>query len=131
MFRENRNKLVDIAEHFIRKSGISDKTISTTMQIIHFFIPLITMLIVLFGTKFWVLLVIFYSIVVFISFFMFEGCILSSLEHRFTVEDFTVIDPLLTLINVDLTYENRYTYSIYSSILGFLLMVVIYSKRHF
>ena len=129
MFREKRKEVVDVAEKLLRKTGLTDKTICTILRTLHFGITLITVSILLFGSKRWVLIVLFFNILVYILFYLYEGCILSSLEHRFTKEEFTVIDPFITFFNAELTHENRYTYSIYSSMLGFSLTIVIYYMR--
>jgi hypothetical protein len=135
MFRENRKTLVDNAEQIIRNnwlvknSGITDKTICFVLRAVHFVVPLFTGLILLFGTKFWFFVVIFINLLIYALFFIFEGCILSSLEQRFATDDFTVIDPLLMFLRADLTKENREKYTIISNIITSLFTVVLYYVR--
>ena len=64
-------------------------------------------------------------------FFVFDGCILTRLERRFSKkgDDFTMIDPFLILLRVEVTNENRIMYSIYSSLLGFIATYLIYYYR--
>ena len=73
--------------------------------------------------------VIAFNIFVFILFFIFDGCIISRLEQKFTHDDFTVIDPFLELINIETTNDNRKWYSFYSAIVGFVLTFVLYYYR--
>lgn len=129
MFRTKRKTLVDDAEKLIRKIGLTDKTVCFILRALHFGVSIFTIITLFFGSKNWVLLVFILNIMIYILFYIFEGCILSSLEHRFTNEQFTVIDPFLSLMNVPLTNENRYTYSIYSSLFGFSLTLGIYYVR--
>ena len=70
-------------------------------------------------------------ILIFIMFFAFDGCILTRIERRFSenCDDFTVIDPILNLIHVNRTNENRMIYSVYLSLIGFLATYLIYYYR--
>jgi hypothetical protein len=129
VYKNVRNTFLNNAESIIRKSGLSDKVICTVLRIIHFVIPVITIILLIIGTKELFLIIIVFNIIVFILFFLFDGCILSRLEHCFTEDKFTVIDPFLMLCGIELTNKNRTTYSIYSSILGFIATYVIYVVR--
>ena len=135
MFREIRNKWVDTAEHFIRQSwlithfAVTDASVCMVLRIFHFFAPLCTALVLLFGTKFWFMVVVLINICIFILFYTFEGCILSSLEHRFTVDDYTVIDPLLLVLQVELTKENREKYTVLSNVMVCVFTAALYYGR--
>ena len=129
MFRYARNQLVDKTEQLIRKTGLPDKLICTLLRIIHSIFPLFTGFILFFGTKFWFLVVVLINIFVFLLFFIFNGCILSSLEHRFTTDDYTVIDPLLIVLGVDLTKENREKYTLWSNIFTCFFTAALYYVR--
>ena len=129
MFRETRKQIVDKAEHFIRKAGLPDKVICTLLRIIHTIFPLLTGYILFFGAKFWFLVVVVINIFIFLLFFICEGCILSSLEHRFTKDDYTVIDPLLIILGVDLTKENREKYTLGSNVLTCFFTGILYYVR--
>lgn len=127
--KEIRNNIVDHLENFIRKFGLEDNHICNILRGLHFGISVITGLILLLGSKFWFLVIIAFNIFVYFLFFIFNGCILSKLEHRFTNDDFTVIDPFLKIINVELTNENRHKYSILSNIITLLITFFIYYIR--
>jgi len=129
MFKNIRDKLVHIVESNIRKTNLSDKSICILLRTTHFSFPVVNGLVLLFGSDSWVKIIIYFNIFVFFMFFIFDGCILSKLEHCFTDDEFTVIDPFLELINVELTNENRTTYSLYSSIMGFIFTFILYYYR--
>jgi len=129
MFKNIRDKLVHIVESNIRKTNLSDKSICILLRTTHFSFPIVNGLVLLFGSDSWVKIIIYFNIFVFFMFFIFDGCILSKLEHCFTDDEFTVIDPFLELINLELTNENRTTYSLYSSIMGFIFTFILYYYR--
>jgi hypothetical protein len=129
MFKALRTNLVNNAEQLIRKSGLTDKTICILLRILHFGISIFTGFLLLFGSKQWFLFVVFINIIVFMIFYIFDGCILSKLEHRFTKDEFTVIDPFLILIGVELTNDNRYRYSLFSNIFASVFMIGLYCIR--
>lgn len=129
MFRDIKKQCIDKVEHLIRKTGLSDKQICTLLRIIHSIFPLFTGWILFFGTKFWFLVVVVINIFIFSLFFICSGCILSSLEHRFTTDDYTVIDPLLIVLGVDLTKENREKYTLWSNIFTCFFTAVLYYVR--
>ncbi len=127
--RNIRKKTVDFGETVLRSSGLTDKYICALLRFLHFGISLLTGYLLLFGSKKWFLFVVFINIIVFTMFFLCNGCILSKLEHRFTDDEFTVIDPLLMLIGVELTNDNRYKYSLYSNIFASLSTFGLYCVR--
>jgi hypothetical protein len=129
MFKDEGTTFVDWCESFIRKLNISDKSICVLLRTLHFTMPIVTGTIMLIGSKMWFNIIVVFNIIVFILFFIFHGCILSKIEHRFTDDEFTVIDPFLELIHVELTNENRSKYSLYSSIMGFILTYGLYCYR--
>ena len=131
LFKEKRNQLIDFAERFIRTTNVQDNIACLTLRIFHLFIPVISISILLFGVRNWFMTITLINIIIFTMFFMFDGCILSRLEQRFSEngDDFTVIDPFLVIIDVELTNENRTIYSIYSSLVGFDETYLIYYYR--
>ena len=131
LFKEKRNQLIDFAERFIRTTNVQDNIACLTLRIFHLFIPVISISILLFGVRNWFMTITLINIIIFTMFFMFDGCILSRIEQRFSEkgDDFTVIDPFLILVDVERTNENRTIYSIYSSLMGFIATYLIYYYR--
>lgn len=129
MLKTIRNNVVDATEKIIRKSGFSDKTICNILRFIHFGVSIVTGCILLFCSVKWFLFVVILDIIVFILFCILDGCILSRLEHKFSKDDFTVIDPLLMLIGLDLTNNNRYKYTIISNVFVAFAIACLYFLR--
>jgi hypothetical protein len=129
MFKDEGDKIVDICENCIRSINLSDKNTCMLLRTLHFIMPIVTVVIMLLGSKTWFKIIILFNIIVFILFLIFHGCILSKIEHRFTDDEFTVIDPFLEIIGVELTNENRHVYSLYSSINGFMVTFGLYFYR--
>ncbi len=127
--KDIRKKLVNFGENTLRSTGFSDKFICMLLRFLHFGISIFTGLLLFFGSKKWFLFVILINIIVFIMFYIFDGCILSKLEHRFTKDEFTVIDPFLICIGVELTNENRYKYSLLSNIFACIFTFGLYYFR--
>ena len=101
--RELRKNLVDFGEKILRKSGLADKTICAILRFLHLGISIFTIGLLLFSTRFWFFVVVSLNILIYLLYFVFEGCILSKLEHRFTDDEYTVIDPFLILFKIELT----------------------------
>ena len=129
MFKDECDELIDICESLLRKSKLSDKSVCILLRTFHYTMPILTGAILLFGSKFWFTVVIVLNVIVFIMFYVFHGCIISKIEHRFTNDDFTIIDPVLEILAIELTNENRTTYSFYSSVLGFIITFAVYCYR--
>jgi len=128
-FKHIRTSLVNFGENTLRSTGLSDKFICTLLRCLHFGISLLTGLLLFFGSKKWFIFVILINIIVFIMFYIFDGCILSKLEHRFTKDDFTVIDPCLLFFGIELTNNNRYKYSLISNIFACIFTFGLYCFR--
>lgn len=126
-----RNNILNFAERIINKTNLSKKSIGVLLRSFHFAIPIIMTILLIIGSSEIFTIVIIFNIFVFILFFIFDGCILSRLEQKFTDDDFTVIDPFLELINVETTNENRKWYSFYSSICGFIFIFGLYYYRFY
>jgi len=131
MLNKLRNNMLDFGEHIINKTNLSKKSIGVVLRSLHFAIPIIITILFMVGPINVFKFVFIFNIIVFILFFIFDGCILSRLEQKITGEDFTVIDPFLELINVDVTNENRKKYSFYSGACGLLLSFTIYYYRFY
>lgn len=123
------NKILDIAELLIRKSGASTNTIYYCLFMFHIVMPFMFILLTLIGNKTIVKYTIFLSWIIIFMFLSINGCILSKLEMRFSATDTTIIDPLLFLVNLPITYKNRYNYTIYINILVQVMALIIYYIR--
>ena len=129
MFKKLDVKIVDYIEKYIRCTNISDKSVCMLFRILHYIMPIVFVIIMLIGSKSCFEIVIFFNIVILMFFLIFNGCILSKLEHRFTDENFTVIDPFLEIINIKLTNENRKKYTLYFITAGNIVLFTFYYFR--
>jgi hypothetical protein len=124
-----KKQIVDSLESLLRKTGYPDETICRFLRGFHVIFPNINGLLILFGNKKVVQLAILFNILVFCLFIIYNGCLLTRLEHRFSNDNYTVFDPFLNFLNIPLTHENRYTYSISSFIVCFIGSLIIYYYR--
>ena len=124
-----KKQIVDRLESLLRKIGYPDETICRFLRSFHTIFPNINGLLIIFGNKKVVLLAILFNIMVFCLFIIYNGCILTRLENRFSNDNYTVFDPFLNFLNIPLTHENRYTYSITSFIVCFIGSLIIYYYR--
>ena len=76
MFKEQQKEIVNKAEAFLRRSGLSDKNIHRLLLGFHLFLIISTVCIVLFGSKLWFYLIVFLNISIFLLFFIFGGSII-------------------------------------------------------
>lgn len=129
MFENLRNIILDKSEDLINKSNLSKKSVGILLRSFHFAISIVVAILLFTGSNTVFKLAILFNIVVFLMFFIFDGCILSRLEMRFADDDFTVIDPFLELARIEVTNENRKKYSLYSSIVGFIFTFALYYYR--
>ena len=129
MFENLRNIILDKTKNIINKTNLSNKSIGILLRSFHFAISIVVAVLLLIGSNTVFKLAILFNIIVFIMFFVFDGCILSRLENMFTDDDFTVIDPFLEIARIEITNENRKKYSLYSSIIGFIFTFILYYFR--
>ena len=124
-----QKQLLEMAETLLRNTGMEDKTICYMLRAVHIFFPLLAACFIFFGSKQLLKLTVLCNIIVFILFLIFKGCILSKLERRFCQDDFTIIDPIISLLGLSLKDEVRVEYSFFLNILCILGAVIIYYLR--
>jgi preprotein translocase subunit SecE len=123
------DKIVDMVELLLRKSGASDKKIYNYLRMFHLFLPTLFLFLILFSNEIVVQYTILVICIIFIMFIAFNGCILSKLERRFCKTNATIIDPLLNFFNIPITYKNRYNYTISINIFCVVMALIIYYIR--
>jgi hypothetical protein len=129
MFKKAQNKCIDKTELLLRKSGLPDKTIHQLLTGFHIFLVIITIVIILFGTKHWCYFIILFNISILLLFLLLDGCILSRIERRFSDTEFNILDPILTLLGKRKIHENKYTYSIVINIFIDVILIMVYQIR--
>ena len=111
--KEYKFQLVDWYINQLKKLNLSDKTIGFFMRAYHVNLPIYFVLIMLFASQIYNIFLLIFLIFIFLSFFIFEGCILSKVEYKLDNEDITVVDPLLELCRQEVNQQNRMNISIF------------------
>ena len=104
--------IVDYLENLCNKSKISNKTIGTYIRGWHIWAPF-AMLIGVFRDTYMVC--VFYLVAQFmllIGFYIFDGCLLTSLERRLCGDTFTFIDPCIEVLGLEKNNDTRYYISL-------------------
>jgi hypothetical protein len=124
-----QNKLLDFSEKLLRKSNLSDNIICNILRFFHTIFPLAVAYIILFGSKKMFFFIMVGNIIIYVLFFIFNGCILTRLEKRFCDTDFIVIDPVLEYLDIPINHDTRFKYTVYWFIFNFTLALGIYYYR--
>lgn len=122
-------KFLDYFEKLLRKSGMSNETISFGLRGIHILLGFTLYYCIIFGNKKTFKKAIIAMVFVFSIFFIFNGCILTRLERRFSQDDFIVIDPLIKFCNLSCDHNTRFRFTIYFNLLTLFLSGIIYYFR--
>ena len=125
-----KKKILDVLENLINKislkTELTKREIGLMIRYFHFLIPIIGGFSVLFVKKKYILFHIFILIITIILFIIFNGCILSLLEYRLCNEDYTVVDPYLKLLNIDVNNEIRKNYTIIGLMCMLFYFIFVY-----
>lgn len=118
--KEQRKRIVDLLEGLCETSNLSKKTLGYTMRSYHVGTPLI-LLVFLFNSPQWVVTIHALNLLgVFLCFYIFGGCLLTMLEHRLCGDDFTIADPFIEQMGMELNGKNRLQVS-YGMAVGYLI----------
>lgn len=97
---------------------------------LHGFFGILFGLIIIFTNNIKVLyFTLFWAIIKLISFYINNGCILTKLEIYLTKNNYTVMDPILNIIGMNITNKNRYNLThlfILLTIIVIICKIIIY-----
>lgn len=99
------------------------------LQSLHYMLPTLCSSVVLFHPKLHVEIVLFFSYIFIIAFFLFEGCLLFKFDKYYFNEDVNMSDPLLDLLNLEINEENRMDLNGMLYVLGVISAMSIYIIR--
>ena len=99
--RKQKEKVVDYLEELCETSPISRKTLGQTIRSYHVSLPFVVLILLFYGTQLTVSIAAINLIIVFILFFISNGCLLTMLEHRLCGDEFTIADPFIETIGMD------------------------------
>jgi len=124
-----QNKILDFFEKLLRKSNLSDNTICNILRFLHTVVPILVAYTMLVCSKDFFHLLLLAIIIIYVLFFVFNGCILTRLERRFCDNDFIVIDPVLKYFNIPINHKTRFKYTVYWFAFNFSLALALYYYR--
>ena len=129
--KEQRTKIVDLLEGLCETSNLSKKTLGYTMRSYHVGCPLILMVFLFYSPQ-WVVTVHALNLIgVFICFYIFGGCLLTMLEHRLCGDDYTIADPFIEQMGIELNGKNRMRVSYCIAIGYFIFFFLVYYFRFY
>jgi hypothetical protein len=128
-----KKKILDSLENkfdmISSKTQITKREIGIIIRLFHSMMPVLPLLTVLFVSKKLVLFHIIILIMIMTLFYFFNGCLLSLLEYRLIKDDYSVADPFLNLILVEITNETRKKYTIITFIGILLYFIFVYNIK--
>jgi len=128
-----KKKILDLLENKLdmisSKTQITKREIGIIIRLFHSMMPVLPLLTVLFVSKKLVLFHIIFLIMIMTLFYFFNGCLLSLLEYRLIKDDYSVADPFLKLILVEITNETRKKYTIITFIGILLYFIFVYNVK--
>ena len=128
-----KKKILDLLENKLdmisSKTQITKREIGIIIRLFHSMMPVLPLLTVLFVSKKLVLFHIIFLIMIMTLFYFFNGCLLSLLEYRLIKDDYSVADPFLNLILVEITNETRKKYTIITFIGILLYFIFVYNVK--
>jgi hypothetical protein len=127
--KEKRNKIVEYFKNKWESGKISKKSLGIIMRSFHMSAPIFFILIASFAQKKVVWIVIFLLLVIFLMFFIFNGCILSMIENKVCDDDFTVADPFLELLEWEKNSKNRFNVTLLVGVFYYIVVGIIYYIR--
>ena len=106
--KEIKNNIVEWAYHQFEKLPLSMKSIGILIRSFHMASPIGFFMIMFFSPSSSVcLFTLGVLVVIAFSFFFFDTCMVSSLENRIIGVEFNIIDPVLELLDMDISFMNR------------------------
>ena len=128
-----KKKILDSLENKVdmisSKTQITRREIGIIIRLFHSMMPVLPLLTVLFVSKKLVLFHIIFLIMIMTLFYFFNGCLLSLLEYRLIKDNYSVADPFLKLILVEINNETRKKYTIITFIFILLYFIDVYNIK--
>ena len=129
-----KKKILDSLENKVdmisSKTQITRREIGIIIRLFHSMMPVLPLLTVLFVSKKLVLFHIIFLIMIMTLFYFFNGCLLSLLEYRLIKDNYSVADPFLKLILVEINNETRKKYTIITLICILLYFIFVYNVKN-
>ena len=130
--KETRKNILDFLERLCETSNMSKKTLGYTMRSYHVSCPFIVMIFLFYGPQWAVTIHAFNLICIFFLFtVIFNGCLLTMLEHRLCGDEYTISDPFIEQLGLELNSRNRMIVSYFIAIGYFIFFFLVYFYRFY
>lgn len=124
-----KKSTLEFFENTLRKTKMSDTSICMILRTAHFILPYTCLFVLLFGNKFWFIMITLLCLVVCILFYLLDGCISTMLEYKFAKDDWTSLDPVLEICGIEVNNKNRKKISVYNFFMNTILICILYYLR--
>jgi len=118
--QQMRRKLRDFLDNVDTYTTLSKKSVGFIVRTLHATMPIMALIVSVVASKLVCILNMAGMAMVCVLFFLFDGCLLTKMEFELCEDNFTVIDPVLELLQIEVTTANR----IFITRVGFLLYVI-------
>lgn len=108
---------------------LSKKSIGELIRAVHFATPVNLIVLLCISPLYICNLVFAYILGVLFLFILFDGCFLTIIEQYYCEDNFTIIDPTLELLQLEVTNKNRFMISIPIAIIYISIALIIYDYR--
>lgn len=129
--REQKTKIIDYLEKLCETSSISKKTLGNTIRSYHVSMPFVVIILLFYASQWCVTLAALSLMGVFFMFFITNGCLLTMLEHRLCGDEFTIADPFIETMGMELNSKNRVLISYFIAIGFFIFFFLVYFYRFY
>jgi hypothetical protein len=129
--REQKTKIIDYLEELCETSSISKKTLGNTIRSYHVSLPFVIIILLFYASQWCVTIAALSLVGVFILFFITNGCLLTMLEHRLCGDEFTIADPFIEKMGMELNSKNRVLISYFIAIGYFIFFFLVYFYRFY
>lgn len=106
----------------LKQGKLSGKSVGYIIRSLHMNAPFHLIFYMLYGSYFYTNVVFIMVVMLVISFYTFDMCILSALEQKLCEDTFVIIDPILELCDLQINTANRYYIS---NIIGIPFVLII------
>lgn len=129
--REQKTKIIDYLEKLCETSSISKKTLGNTIRSYHVSMPFVVIILLFYASQWCVTITALSLMGVFFMFFITNGCLLTMLEHRLCGDEFTIADPFIETMHMELNSKNRVLISYFIAIGFFIFFFLVYFYRFY
>jgi hypothetical protein len=129
--REQKTKIIDYLEKLCETSSISKKTLGNTIRSYHVSMPFVVIILLFYASQWCVTITALSLMGVFFMFFITNGCLLTMLEHRLCGDEFTIADPFIETMSMELNSKNRVLISYFIAIGFFIFFFLVYFYRFY